>query len=250
MDGLILAAMLLSLFVLTIQGRAGMGGLTSSSMPLQALILGWAICASVWTFRPYEVQSWSHGVHLVSVYVGGLFFAVSGVASAMFLYGQRRLRRKRCFIGQRRFASLEAAESLIVWAASLGVGLLTVGLITGFVTYRPLLGGGAIPGHDPLPGVKIVLALLVWVTFVGVLATRRTTQIRGTKAAWLCLVGLVLMAITFWVVASRPDRKEVALGMAGPGWAARAASTFWGAGQGRPHDQVSAAAEVAQGAGY
>src|SRR5690606_12443076 len=122
--------------ILFIQARPRLFGLSAFALPLLVLILAWAICASAWTYRPFDLQTlhpvW-RAVHLGGVYLGTLSAAVAAIAGGMYLYVRSRLKRKAGLTSAVRLASLETLESLNIRAATLGFLLLTVGLASGAV---------------------------------------------------------------------------------------------------------------------
>jgi len=204
-DGLLLIASLFGVMVLFLQSRGGVAGLVTFALPVLTLILAWSVCASAWTFHPFEIDSVWMVVHLACVFLGALFFCVAAVAGGMFLYAQWRLRHKAETLGAPRLASLEAIERLMVWASALGFSLLTLGLVTGLVivTSGPTRLG---PGWWYSP--KIILAVVVWLIYALVMNTRHATRFRGVRAAWLSIAGFVLLWVVFGIVNALPGSQE------------------------------------------
>lgn len=197
-DGLLLIASLFMVMVLFIQSRAKIAELTTFALPVLTLLLAWAVCAGAWTFQMFQIDSVWKTVHLAGVYLGTLFFAVAAIAGGMFLYVRRGLLRKREPVAQRgRLASLEAIERLIVWASGAGFGVLTLGLVTGLIL---VTSGPTRLGEGWWYSPKIVLATSVWLIYGVVMNARHETRFRGARAAWLSIVGLVLLLATFGVV--------------------------------------------------
>ena len=97
-DGLLLIATLIGGLVLYVQARPGVTGFAAFALPVLALILAWAICANHFTYRPFDMNTlhplWQV-LHLAAVYAGTALAAVAAVAGAMYLYLQRRLKRRR-----------------------------------------------------------------------------------------------------------------------------------------------------------
>lgn len=199
-DGLLLIASLLAGVGLFIQTRPRLGGLSVFVLPLLTLILAWAICASAWTYRPFNLDTlhpvW-RAVHLAGVYLGTLGCAVAAVGGGMFLLVQRRLKAKTNPRGLMRLASLETLERLITHAAALGFGLLTIGLVSGIVILRHesnVLG----PGWWYSP--KVLLAFIAWAVYALVMNVRYATFFRGRRAAWLAIGGFVLLLVVYGLV--------------------------------------------------
>lgn len=203
LDGLLLLAALMSAVILFIQRGARLAGLAVFALPLLTLILGWAICAAVWTYRPFNIETldplWK-AVHLAGVYLGTLFAAVAAGCGGMYLYAQHRIRHKTDR-GAHAIASLEAIESAIIRAAMLGFALLTLGLIAGVVV---TVEGSTRLGPHWWYSPKVLLATAAWVVYALLMNIRRATVFRGPRAAWLSIAGLVLLVAVYSIVSLMP----------------------------------------------
>lgn len=203
-DGLLLIAALLAAAVLFIQARPRLFGLSAFALPLLTLILAWAICASAWTYRPFDLQTlhpvW-RAVHLGGVYLGTLGAAVAAGAGGMYLYVRSRLKRKAELASIVKLASLETLEGLIIRAATLGFLLLTVGLVSGLVILSDETAG--LDGS--YLAVKLTLAGTAWAVYALVMNVRYASSFRGARAAWLSIAGLALLLATYGVVTALPD---------------------------------------------
>ena len=91
--------------------------------------------------------------------------------------------------------SLERLEHLTMVSVTVGFALLTVGLITGYVRFRP----------NQLPVVKLALATLAWVVYAVVLHAPFNPRFRGRRAALLSVLGFALMVGTIIVVLLVPS---------------------------------------------
>lgn len=209
-DGLLLIACLFAVLVLFLQSRAGMLGLTTFALPVLTLLLAWAVCASAWTFELFRIDSVWISVHLACVYLGTLFFSVAAIGGGMFLYAQRRIRRKEGLQRGNPLASLEAIETLMVRCSTLGFGLLTLGLVMGLMIHVSTGKGWRFAGGWYL--AKVTLALVVWGIYALAMNVRQTTNFRGARAAWLCIAGLVLLLITYGIVVALPADIRVSVG--------------------------------------
>lgn len=197
LDGLLLMVVLLAPLTLYLQSHERLAGLITFTMPLLTIMLAWAICASSFTFEPFAVGSLWRVVHLTSVYLGTLCVTLAATAGAMYLAAQRRLRLKKSPLMGGRLASLEGTERLLVLAALLGFAMISLALVTGFVIQHSEpthLGAGW--WHSP----KILLALTVWVIYAALFNARRTSGLRGSRAAWLSILGFVLLLTTLGLV--------------------------------------------------
>ncbi len=203
-DGLLLMSFMLAGTIFFMQNRTRLVGLSAFALPVLTFLLGWAICSSAWTYRPFDLPTlhpvW-RGVHLTGVYLGTAFCGLAAMAGGMYLYVQTRLKRKQNLGGLGRLASLEALENTIIRAATLGFVLLTLGLVTGVVVIseseRQLP-----PGWWFTP--KIVLATLAWLVYAVLMNVRYASGFRGRRAAWLSIIGLALLLATYAVVTRLP----------------------------------------------
>lgn len=218
-DGLLLMCALFAGAVVFIQHKPKLRGLAAFALPLLSLLLLWAICASLWTYRPFNLPTiapaWSV-FHAVSTYLGLLCCAIGAIAGAMYLYVQRRLKAKHAVPG--RLASLETLETLIIRAATLGFVLLTLSLLSGVV----LITRSDTPGTTPL-GVewwfspKVILATLAWAVYALLMNVRHASAFRGRRAAWLAIAGLALVLATYGVVEAIEKRAAREADRAGRG---------------------------------
>jgi len=196
-DGLLLLAVLLGATTLLLNRPAYLPGISAFASPVQALLLCWAICASSFTMTLFELGSFWSNLHLVSVYVGGLFFAVAASAGGMFLYRQRQLRSKDAVHDKRPFASLERIENVMIRSSALAFAALTLTVVMGAV-----LASTSDESVDTRVWVKIGLAAVIWFIYLIVMNVQHATVFRGTRAAWLSIAALVLILATFGVAVS------------------------------------------------
>lgn len=204
-DGLLLIATLFAAAVLFVQ-RASVQGLTAFALPLLTILLAWSICASAWTYEPFKIESVWTKAHKAGVYLGSLFFCIAAAAGMMYLYIQRRLQRHQRPGPGQHLASLEATEQLIIRTATLGFALLTFGLVCGLILVvdTPHTSLGPTWWLSP----KVILAALVWLIYAIVMNVRFATAFRGTRAAWLSIVGVILIMAIFGVVNTLSDEDD------------------------------------------
>lgn len=207
-DGLLLITTLLGAAILFVLTRRRLFGLSAFALPILTLLLAWSICAAKWTYRPFNIESlhpvWM-GLHLAGVYLGTLGAGVAAVAGAMFLYVESRLKHKKDLAAMGRLASLETLENIIVRGATLGFVLLTLGAVSGAVITaedHALLAEGY--------WVKIVIAVAAWALYALLMNVRYTATFRGARAAWLSIVGLLLLLLVYGVVVALPSAAATA----------------------------------------
>ena len=201
-DGLLMMCALFAGAVLFIQNRPRLRGLAAFALPLLTLMLTWATCASLWTYRPFRLETLEPAwlvFHTLCTYLGLFFCALGAVAGAMYLYVQRRLKAKQAAPGgPGGLASLETLETLIVRLATLGFVLLTLSLASGVVLVSR---GGEMPFRlQWWASPKVILAMLAWAVYALLMNLRYATAFRGRYAAWLAIFGLVLLLATYGLI--------------------------------------------------
>jgi ABC-type uncharacterized transport system permease subunit len=204
-DGLLMVTFLFMLAVIYLDRRARIAGIYAFALPVAALLLAWAICASSWTMELFAIGQFVKGLHIVCVYLGTLFLCLAAVAGGMYLFVQRLLRNKKNFRLLHRLASLEALETLIVRASGLGFAVLTLGLVTGLVVVTS--GPGKL-GPGWWYSSKVLLAVGAWAVYAVVINLRHSTLFRGSRAAWLAIFGVVLLFATFGAVTAMREPAE------------------------------------------
>ncbi|MEE9137283.1 MAG: cytochrome c biogenesis protein CcsA, partial [candidate division NC10 bacterium] len=90
-----------------------------------------------------------------------------------------------------RLPSLEFLDGLGHRALLVGFPLLTIGLVTGALQAQA--AWGRVLTWDP----TLVLSLLAWVMYAGLLQARLTGGWRGRKAALLAVVSFCALLVTF-----------------------------------------------------
>jgi ABC-type uncharacterized transport system permease subunit len=200
-DGLLLIATFFAATLLFLQHRSRMPGLSALGLPVLSIVLLWSFCASRWTFEPFRIGSVWMTFHLTSVYLGSISLAIAGIAGALFLVAQRRLRSKKDIAAEPSMASLETIETLIVRTSTLGFALITLGLVSGGVL---LTSGPTRMGEGWWHSPKVILSVAVWLLYAVVMNVRHASLFRGARAAWLSILGVVLLLATFVTVVKMP----------------------------------------------
>lgn len=198
-DGLLLLATLLGSTLLYLRSRQRMTGIDRLGLPLLALLLAWAICASSWTFQPFAVATIWTTVHLTSVYAGTFCSALSALGGGMYLQAQSRVRHKITPPHETGKPSLERLETFIIRSATLGFALLSLGLLTGPIVILAA-GGQTRLGPGWWHSSKVLLSVAAWASYALILNVRHGSRFRGARAAWLSIAGLVLLLTTFGIV--------------------------------------------------
>ena len=113
-------------------------------------------------------------------------FTLAAGLSALYLWQERRLKRRRAGGVLGRAPSLAALEALAGRTIVFALPALTVGIVAGFVRLRDK-GGGV----DALMAVT----LLTWALYAGFILLRYEAGWRGRRAAYLALAGFALVIV-------------------------------------------------------
>ena len=113
-------------------------------------------------------------------------FTLAAGLSALYLWQERRLKRREASILRLRAPSLARLDEVSARTIALALPALTLGIAVGVVRLRDRGGG-----FDALMAVTV----LTWVVYAGSLALRQLSGWRGRRAAYLVLAGFVLVVI-------------------------------------------------------
>jgi len=109
----------------------------------------------------------------------------------MYVLQERQLKSKSLGTMYHRLPSLEFLDGLGHRALLVGFPLLTIGLVTGALHAQA--AWGRVLTWDP----TLVLSLLAWLIYAGLLQARLTGGWRGRKAALLAVVSFCALLVTF-----------------------------------------------------
>src|SRR2546423_12072470 len=113
-------------------------------------------------------------------------FTLAAGLSALYLWQERRLKRRAAGILRLRAPSLATLDELVGRTVAVSLPTLTLGIVVGLVRLRH--SGG---GFDAV----IALTLAAWVVYGGFLILRFGAGWRGRRAAYLVLAGFALVAL-------------------------------------------------------
>jgi ABC-type uncharacterized transport system permease subunit len=125
-------------------------------------------------------------LHVGLVLVAFAGFTLAAALSGLYLWQERRLKRRETRILVLRAPSLVTLDSLAVRAVAVSLPALTLGVAVGFLRLRDR-GGGV----DALMAVT----LLTWSIYAGFLAARHFRGLSGRRAAYVVLAGFALVAV-------------------------------------------------------
>ena len=156
-----------------------------SVMPLAALLLvvAWA-AGGARADGGAELGDVFLAFHVGLVLAAFAAFTLAAALAGLYLWQERRLKRREPHVLRQRAPSQEALDRLTARTIVFGVPALTLGLAVGIA--RLTVEGG---GFDALMGV----ALGVWTAYAAFLFLRFEAGWRGRKTAYLALAGIVLV---------------------------------------------------------
>lgn len=129
-------------------------------------------------------------VHTVSSLLSYAAFLVAFIAGILFLVQERQLKRKTMGALFHRLPSLDVLDRVNFASLGIGLGLLTVGVVFGFLKVEAVFGRWWT--GDP----KEVLTVGLWAAYIGLWVTRSRATLRGRRVAVLSIVGFCLVLFT------------------------------------------------------
>lgn len=139
-------------------------------------------------------------VHVTLAFLGNAVFALAFAVSLMYLVQESRLKSKKTAALHKKWPSLERLDRLnyifLVW----GFPLMTLGIVTGILWAHVQWG-------DWSWDARLISSALVWLLYGVLLQGRITAGWRGRRAAFLTIVGFVVVLGYFlWGDALFPSR--------------------------------------------
>ena len=135
--------------------------------------------------------TWLFPIHTTLLIFAYAAFFIVFMASVMYLLQERELKLKTFSAFFHRLPSLSTINEIATHAAAIGLTLLTLGLVAGMFWNWSL--HGKMWRNDP----KEIFAVLTWLLYFVLAVYRSTANWRGRRAAWLGVLGFVLVLCTF-----------------------------------------------------
>ncbi len=142
-------------------------------------------------------DAWNR-VHIVTIVVATVLFALACVGAAVYLLADRQLRRRGLdtshrWVGLPPLASIEKfIRRTIYW----GFPVLTIATVAGALEIAQGPAAGSLESGTG-EGVKIVCGVLSWLVYGVVLQVPLNPRFRGRRAAWLAIAGFVFFLGAF-----------------------------------------------------
>ena len=119
-------------------------------------------------------------------------FGLSALSGVVFLVQERDLKRRRLRAILSLLPPMDRLERVVGGAMAAGFGLLTLGLVTGFVGLKHLDGRGHF--QDP----KVLWSVGVWILYGVVMYLRWRKAHRGRRLALAAAGSFAFVLLTFW----------------------------------------------------
>lgn len=183
----------------------GLQGIGLFVLPVLTVLSIWGICASWWTMREFNISSIWLVAHLLIIYLGSMAVVTAAGAGALWLWVNKLLKTKTDrahklnLLGS--LGNLESIENAITSTATVGFALITLGLLSGLIIISDS-GTQLGPGWWHAP--KMILAMAVWIIYALVMHVRWAPTFRGRAAAWLSILGCVLLIMALGVAQQLP----------------------------------------------
>ncbi len=140
-------------------------------------------------------SAWS-GLHVLAVLAAYSAFGLAFVSGVLYLIEQRQLKAHAAPDALGVLPSLETCRRLTVGAMAVGVGLLTAGIVVGYLYARRV----SLP-HGWRLDPKVWGATLTWAVYLVALGLSFVPAFRGRRTAMASVACFVVVMVTFWAAA-------------------------------------------------
>ncbi|CAH2032375.1 c-type cytochrome biogenesis protein CcsB [Trichlorobacter ammonificans] len=159
-------------------------------LALLATIAAGMLPSELRPLNPALQSAWIYS-HTLLAFTSYAFFTVSGCVAAVYLIQSHFLKKKHLGSLFQKLPSLDMLDEIGYRCLAFGFPLLTVAIITGAIWASQ--AWGSYWSWDP----KETWSLITWFVYAALLHGRLTTGWRGRRAAWLTIVGFLIMLFTF-----------------------------------------------------
>jgi ABC-type uncharacterized transport system permease subunit len=153
-------------------------------MPLAAglLVLSWAGGGTAVHER--DGGGWTLDAHVGLMLAAFASFTVAAAMALLYLYEERRLKRRDPAFLRLRLPPLEALDRLASRVALVGLLLLSAGIVVGLTRLDP----GELDA-------AMTVTTVIWAVYAAALVLRRETGLQGRRLAWSLVGGFSLVAL-------------------------------------------------------
>lgn len=184
-----LASWLMLFFILAASCWLHVGSLLVIAAPLAALAVGLNLFAQGQLFLPSNLTD-PLFIHIVFSFVGYTLLALTALQAIVLFFEDYALKHSGFRRWLKQFPPLQTTEFLLFFFMSLGWGLLTLSLLSGFLFVEDI--------RDQQLSHKVVFSLLAWVIFGFLLIKRWQFGLRGQRAIIWTLAAFILLALGYF----------------------------------------------------
>jgi ABC-type uncharacterized transport system permease subunit len=153
-------------------------------MPVAAALLALAWAGGGTGVGGAEGAGWTLDAHVGLMLAAFASFTVAAAVALLYLFEERRLKRRDAHVLRLRLPSLEALDRLAARVALIGLALLSVGIVVGLTR----LEASEID-------LAMAVTMLLWALYAVTLVLRRETGLRGRRLAWSLVAGFTLVGV-------------------------------------------------------
>jgi len=153
-------------------------------MPVAAVLLTLAWAGGGTGVDASVGAGWALDLHVGLMLAAFASFTVAAAVAGLYLFEERRLKRRDARLLRLRLPSLEALDRLAARVALVGLGLLSAGIVVGLTR---------LDAADV--DLAMTITLGVWVLYAVTLLLRWETALQGKRLAWSLLAGLALVGV-------------------------------------------------------
>ncbi len=153
-------------------------------MPVAAALLTLAWAGGGTGVHASDGADWALDAHVGLMLAAFASFTLAAVVALLYLFEERRLKRRDARVLRLRLPSLEALDRLAARVALVGLGLLSAGILVGLTR----LDTGDVD-------LAMTITLLVWALYAAALLLRREIGLQGRRLAWSLVAGLSLVVV-------------------------------------------------------
>jgi len=182
----------LTLLILIVYWRYDISVLFAFATPITVLFMTLSLATPLGLLPlPPILKSIWLPIHVILAFLGDAIFALTFCVSIMYLVQENRIKQKKMGRMMTLLPSLTLLDQLNYRLLTFGFPLLTLGIITGSIWAE--YAWGSYWSWDP----KETWSLITWLVYAALLHQRLTVGWRGRKAAWVAIIGFVLILFTF-----------------------------------------------------
>lgn len=142
---------------------------------------------------PPDMRSWWLPVHASISIIAAAFLTLAAIGGVMYLLQERELKQKRFGFFFSRLPDLNTLDKLNQHCISIGFPLMTAGMIAGYLWAHQIWGGRPWQWNP-----KIIMSVITWLLYAGLMHQRFTMGWRGRRAAGITILAFFAVLLILW----------------------------------------------------